>query len=97
MVIAFMIDTIVLLLPQHTYQITDPNKFVPSAGAKAMAGTSARSHHYFYGMQTKQNPTKKELLAGIYKPKAYFVLSTSWRKASNAENRILTTKTILWK
>lgn len=64
-----MIDTVVLLLPQHAYQITEPDKFVPSAVAKAMADTSARSHHYFHGMSAKQNPTKKELLAGIYKPR----------------------------
>lgn len=59
-----MIDTIVLLLSQHTYQITEPDKFVPSARWITDSSSSA-----VHGIQSKQNPTKKELLAGIYKPR----------------------------
>ena len=65
-----MIDTVVLLLSSDMYTITDPDRFVPSAVAKAMADTSARfSPSAVHGIQSKQNPTKKELLAGIYKPR----------------------------
>lgn len=69
-----MIDLIVLLLKQDSFQINDPNKFVPSAVAKAMADKAARwitnnKSSAVYGIQSKQNPTKKELLAGIYKPR----------------------------
>lgn len=59
-----MIDTVVLLLPQHAYQITEPDKFVPSA--RWITGISSSAVH---GIQSRQNPTKKELLAGIYKPR----------------------------
>lgn len=59
-----MIDTVVLLLPQHAYQITDPDKFVPSA--RWITGINSSAVH---GIQSRQNPTKKELLAGIYKPR----------------------------
>ena len=69
-----MIDTVVLLLPQYAYQITDPDKFVPSYFAKATKDGSARwitgiSSSTVHGIQSRQNPTKKELLAGIYKPR----------------------------
>lgn len=59
-----MIDTVVLLLSQDLFQIIDPDKFAPSARWI----TNNRSS-VVYGIQSKQNPTKKELLAGIYKPR----------------------------
>ncbi len=59
-----MIDTVVLLLSQDLFQITDPDKFLPSARWITNNRSSA-----VHGIQSKQNPTKKELLAGIYKPR----------------------------
>lgn len=55
-----MIDTIVLTLNQSQYQITDPDKFTPSASLLLVPEP---------GVQVRQNPTQKELLAGIYKPR----------------------------
>lgn len=57
-----MIDTIVLTLSQDTYTIIEPDAFVPSA--RWAGGTFS-----LRGMQSKQNPTRKELLEGIYKPR----------------------------
>ena len=57
-----MIDTIVLTLTQDKFEIIDPEAFTPSA-AWALSNRSQR------GMCSKQNPTKKELLKGIYKPR----------------------------
>jgi len=59
-----MIDTVVLLLAQDTFKILNSDAFTPSA--RWITNHSARA---VYGMQSKQNPTKKELLAGIYKPR----------------------------
>lgn len=59
-----MIDTVVLLLPQHAYQITEPDKFLPSA--RWIIGINSSAVH---GIQSRQNPTKKELSAGLYKPR----------------------------
>jgi len=59
-----MIDTVVLLLSQDSFQITDPDKFLPSARWITNSRSSA-----VHGIQSKQNPTKKELLTGIYKPR----------------------------
>ena len=59
-----MIDTIVLLLSQDIFQIIDPDKFLPSA-----RWITNRSLSAVYGIQSKQNPTQKELRAGIYKPR----------------------------
>ncbi len=59
-----MIDTVVLTLGSDIFSITDLDAFTPSAhwalpnAARVQPGT-----------QSKQNPTKKELLAGIYKPR----------------------------
>ncbi len=58
-----MVDTIVLLLSHDMYQINDLDKFVPSARWVANPTPA------LYGIQSKQNPTKKELLVGIYKPR----------------------------
>lgn len=57
-----MIDTIVITLAKDMFEITDPEKFTPSA-AWANSNRSQR------GMLSKQNPTKRELLKGIYKPR----------------------------
>ena len=59
-----MIDTIVLTLTKDMYQITDPDKFKPSA--KLVLNENIQNYS---GIQSKQNPTKKELLEGIYKPR----------------------------
>ena len=56
-----MIDTIILILHKDTYQITHPEIFTPSAHWIMLNKPIA-------GIISKQNPTKKELKAGIYKP-----------------------------
>ncbi len=58
-----MIDTIVLTLNSETYHITNPEKFSPSAQWIMHPGAWA------FGIQSKQNPTKKKRARGIYKPK----------------------------
>ncbi len=60
----YMIDTVVLTLSKDTFDISDPDKFLPSArwALKENSG-------YVLGLQSKQNPTRKELLKGIYKPR----------------------------
>lgn len=57
-----MIDTIVITLTKDLYHISEPDKFKPSAAWVNNPTAKIR------GIQSKQNPTKKELLAGIYKP-----------------------------
>ncbi|MFZ5954409.1 MAG: hypothetical protein ACOYT8_04925 [Candidatus Dependentiae bacterium] len=57
-----MIDTIVITLSRDLFEITDPELFIPSA-AWALSKKIER------GMQSKQNPLKKELTKGIYKPR----------------------------
>ncbi|GMU18829.1 MAG: hypothetical protein AMXMBFR12_00210 [Candidatus Babeliales bacterium] len=69
-----MIDTVVLLLSSDMYKITDPDKFVPSARWITNNRSSA-----VHGIQSKQNPTKKELLAGIYKPRLTLAYRTNTR------------------
>lgn len=76
-----MIDTVVLLLSSDMYKITDPDKFVPSARWITNNRSSA-----IHGMQSKQNPTKKELLAGIYKPRLTLAYRTNTR---NTQDMIL--------
>lgn len=58
-----MIDTIVLTLTKPAYTITDPDKFKPSV--RWFLEESLPHQH----PQSKQNPTKRELLLGIYKPR----------------------------
>ena len=58
-----MIDTVVLTLTKDMYHISEPDKFKPSAEWVENPNSKIR------GMQSQQNPTKKELLAGIYKPR----------------------------
>jgi hypothetical protein len=58
-----VLDTIVLLLSKDMYQIIDPNKFSPCARWATERTSFTR------GMRSIQNPTRKEQLAGIYKPR----------------------------
>lgn len=58
-----MIDTVVLTLNKSDFILTNPEKFTPVA---QWVFNSALSFHV---IQSKQNPTKKELLCGIYKPR----------------------------
>ncbi len=60
--VIYMIDTIVLLLPHETFTITKPELFKPHAGWVLHGQKGA-------GIYAKQNPTKKELKDGIYKPR----------------------------
>ncbi len=57
-----MIDTIVLMLSPEMYDISDPSQFTPSA-------QWALTNTIIPGLRSKQNTTKKELRAGIYKPR----------------------------
>jgi hypothetical protein len=57
-----MLDTVILTLPSHMFIINDPEAFTPTA-FWALQGKFVR------GIQSKQNPTKKELKQGIYKPR----------------------------
>jgi len=59
-----MIDTIVLTLSQDMYHISEPDRFSPSA-----RWVLAESAKKYTGITSKQNPTKKDLLNGIYKPR----------------------------
>src|SRR3990167_247263 len=59
-----MIDTIVLTLSKNTFQICSPEKFTPSANW-ILNDRVGHAH----GIYSKQNPTTKELRAGIYKPR----------------------------
>lgn len=58
-----MIDTIALTLTSNLFKITQPEKFKPSA-AWILADQSRAS-----STQSKQNPSKKELTQGVYKPR----------------------------
>ena len=62
-----MIDTIVLTIPEDKYTILDHDKFSPST--KGLF----ESPYYRLGSRSnfncKQNPTKTELLKGIYRPR----------------------------
>jgi hypothetical protein len=59
-----MIDTIVLTLTPDMYQISEPERFTPSAEWTLIKNAHAR----YSPIKSKQNATKKELLNGIYKP-----------------------------
>lgn len=76
-----MIDTVVLILNQNSFQITDPDKFAPSARWITNNSPSA-----VYGIQSKQHPTKKELQTGIYKPR--LTLRTSSRNPKEVALKI---------
>jgi hypothetical protein len=54
-----MIDTVVLTLTKDLYHISEPDKFKPSAQWVDNPTSKIRE------MQSKQGPTKKELLAEV--------------------------------
>lgn len=62
-----MIDTIALSIQQESFEITDHNKFNPSTE------NLYKPNYYRLGNRSNiscvQNPTKKELTEGIYKPR----------------------------
>jgi hypothetical protein len=62
-----MIDTIVLTIPKSKYIILDHNKFSPST--KGLFEPPYYSLGSRSNFSCKQNPTKKDYLSGIYKPR----------------------------
>ena len=62
-----MIDTIVLSLTPEMYQISEPDKFKPSA-RWILTNQNKEARLRYCSIVSKQNVTKKELLKGIYKP-----------------------------
>ncbi len=64
-----MIDTIILSLMPDTYQISDPDKFKPSAHWALLASKSKEARLQYSSITSKQNATKKELLNGIHNTK----------------------------
>ena len=58
-----MIDTIILTLDEDSFEVTNPDAFTPSAQ------WTQNNTYVLRGILSKQNPTKKELVAGIYKPR----------------------------
>jgi hypothetical protein len=63
-----MIDTIALSLIPEMYQISEPDKFKPSAHYVLLASKNKEARMQYNSITYKQNGTKKELLNGIYKP-----------------------------
>lgn len=61
-----MIDTIVLVLNQNMFEITDHDKFEPSTKGLFDYSYGLGSRYY---LTCKQNPTPTELKSGIYKPR----------------------------
>ncbi len=70
-----MIDTIVLTLTPDMFSITKPEQFEPSAhwAASSLLASSGRlldeNQSTLKSLKSKQNPTKKELAMGYYKPR----------------------------
>jgi len=62
-----LIDTIVLSLTPEMYQISEPDKFKPSA-RWILTNQNKEARLRYCSIVSKQNVTKKELLKGIYKP-----------------------------
>ena len=75
-----MIDTIALTLTSELFKIIEPDKFTPSARWVQNSGCPAMD-----GIRSKQNPTKKELKQGIYKPR----LTLSHRYTKNHTHEIM--------
>ncbi len=75
--VIIMIDTIVLVLASHQYQIVEPDKFRPSA--KWIYNPSLIPA----GICSKQNVTAGQLRHGIYKP--YLTLSNSKTSGGNRD------------
>src|SRR3989304_7550593 len=61
-----MLDTVVLTLSKGMYYIKEPDRFEPSARLILDENSSMGSRGY---IPAKQNPTKRELQSGIYKPR----------------------------
>ncbi len=61
-----MIDTVILILNSENFQIIEPDKFDPSASWILSNKFKVGKNGYVFA---KQNPTKKELQAGVYKPR----------------------------
>lgn len=61
-----MLDTIVLTLSKGMYYINEPDRFEPSARLILDDTSSTGSRGY---IPVKQNPTRRELQSGIYKPR----------------------------
>lgn len=61
-----MLDTIVLSLSKGMYYINDPDRFEPSARLILDENSSLGGRGY---IPAKQNPTKRELQNGYYKPR----------------------------
>ncbi|HHX67081.1 MAG TPA: hypothetical protein GX708_03370 [Gallicola sp.] len=62
-----MIDTVVLSIPRSKYTILDHNRFEPST--KGLFYPPYYSLGSRSNFSCKQNPTKKDYLSGIYKPR----------------------------
>jgi len=62
-----MIDTVVLTIPRSKYTILDHNRFSPST--KGLFEPPYYSLGSRSNFSCKQNPTKKDYLSGIYKPR----------------------------
>ncbi|MDO8583538.1 MAG: hypothetical protein Q7R51_03325 [bacterium] len=60
-----MIDTVVLVIPEISYEILDPKRFIPS--------TDVLDSSYSFGakafIKCSQNPTDEDYANGIYKPR----------------------------
>ncbi len=80
-----MVDTIVLVLSKNMFAITKPDMFEPSARYLLNEDISFGSRAY---LPVKQNPTKKELLEGNYKPR----LTLTKRYNNTTGNREITLK-----
>jgi len=59
-----LIDTIVLLLHNEAFHVQDPDKFIPSANWIFLQNKTDLP-----GIVSRQNPSKRELRKGIYKPR----------------------------
>ena len=65
-----MVDTIILTLTQGSFEVVNPDAFTPSAH-----WATAKTTFALRGILSKQNPTKKELASGIYKPRLTLFLT----------------------
>jgi len=75
-----MLDTIVLTLSKNMYYISEPDRFEPSAKLILGDNTSLGSRGYF---PAKQNPSKRELQNGFYKPR--LTLTNRFNHTGNRE------------
>ena len=78
-----MIDTIILTLTQGTFEIINPDGFIPSAHWAISENTYATR-----GIISKQNPTKKGLASGVYKPRLT-LFKQSYSSASISAKTVL--------